>query len=120
MKTKISLLKSALITGLIFTALMARPNNAPVSGTVTSETEKAIRNYFKFPQILMPHMESRNQASKVEVLFTTDRTGKVNFVLAKTEDQGLKTEIEKQFSGMYLAKLKQDVVHRVVLNFRTL
>lgn len=120
MKTKITFIKTALVAGLILTTLLATPNNAPLSGTVTNETEKTIRNFFKFPQILMPHMESKSQSSKVEVLFTTDRSGRVNFVLANTQDRKLKAEIEKQFSTLYLAKLKQDVVHRVVLNFRTL
>jgi hypothetical protein len=121
MKTQINFLKAALITGLIFTALLASSNTSPASGNVSGETEKTIRNYFKFPQILMPHYENENasiHSNKVEVLFTTDKNGKVNFVLAKTSDPQLKQEIEKQFSKLNLVKLKQNVVHSVVLNFK--
>jgi hypothetical protein len=119
MKTT-SALKTIFLTGLLLATLLVRPNNTPSSGTVTNETEKTIRNYFKFPQVLIPSMESKSRSSKIEVLFTTDKNGKVNFVLAKTQDQKLKSEIEKQFSNLCLEKIKQDVVHSVVLNFRTL
>jgi hypothetical protein len=57
---------------------------------------------------------------KVEVLFTTDKSGKVNFVLAKTENQLLKKEIEDEFSKLSLSKVCAEVVHSVVLNFQTL
>jgi hypothetical protein len=120
-KTPLNLLKTLLITGLLLTTLTAVSNNTPSSNTVTNETEKTIRNYFKFPQILLPHYEVKSvQENKVEVLFTTDKTGKVNFVLAKTSDQQLKLEIEKQFSNLLLIKVKQNVVHSVTLNFKTL
>ncbi len=94
----------------------------PNEGTAsTAETEKVIRNYFKFPHILMPVNENKTAVNnKVEVLFSTDSTGKVNFALAKTEDNELKKEIEKQFMALQLKQLKIDVVHKVVLNFRTI
>lgn len=119
MKT-INLTKIILITGLILTTLVAVSNTTPSSSAVPAETEKTIRNYFKFPQVLLPHYESKTTSNRVEVLFTTDKTGKVNFVMAKTIDKELKLEIEKQFSNLQLSKLKQNVVHSVVLNFRTL
>jgi hypothetical protein len=119
MKTTL-ILKMSLVTGLILTSLLAKPNTSPVSGTITRETERTIRNYFKFPQILIPHMEPKGTCNKVEVLFTTDRNGNVNFVLAKTGNGKLKAEIEKQFLNLRLARIKQNVVHSVVLNFKTL
>jgi hypothetical protein len=86
-----------------------------------SETRKTIHDYFKFPGVLMPHQDAKvHTVQKVEVLFTTDRNGKVNFVLAKTADRQLKAEIEKQFSALFLTKVKEDVVHSVVLNFRSI
>ena len=116
-----NLTKLVLITGLSLFTLSVKSNTAPKSSTATTETEKTIKDYFKFPQILMPHKESKmTQSNKVEVLFTTDKNGKVNFVLAKTYDQELKSEIEKQFFTLHLSKLKQDVVHSVVLNFKTM
>ncbi|PBQ31494.1 hypothetical protein CNR22_06855 [Sphingobacteriaceae bacterium] len=121
MNTQITFTKIILITGLIFTTLLAVANTTPSASVVTSETEKTIRDYFKFPQILMPHYENKTaKSNKVEVLFTTDSTGKINFVLAKTSDKGLKQEIEKQFSHLQLPKVKQNVVHSVTLNFKTL
>jgi hypothetical protein len=120
MKTQIALIKTVLIAGSLFSSLLASSNTNPTSGKGSAETEKTIRTYFKFPQVLMPHIESKNQASKVEVLFTTGRNGKVNFVLAKTPNQKLKEEIEKQFSTLHLGNIKHDVVHSVILNFKTL
>lgn len=121
MKTQITFTKIILMTGLIFTTLLAVANTAPSSSVLTGETEKTIRHYFKFPQLLLPHYEAKTvKSNRVEVLFTTDKTGKVNFVMAKTADKELKQEIEKQFSNLQLSRLKQNVVHSVVLNFRTL
>lgn len=121
MKTKATIIKISLLAGLILTSLAGWSNSTPNSGTVTSETERTIRSYFKFPQVLLPHYETKTvQANRVEVLFTTDKSGKVNFVLAKTADPLLKEEIEKQFVTLQLNKVKQNVVHSVILNFRTL
>jgi hypothetical protein len=122
MKTKVNkLTKLVLLLSLSLTTFFAVSNNTPVSNSVTVETEKTIRNYFKFPQVLIPHHELKtSRANKVEVLFTTDKAGNVNFVLAKTNDLKLKQEIEKQFLTLHLEKVKQDVVHSVVLNFKTI
>lgn len=121
MNIQLTFTKILLITGLIFTTLLAVANKNPSAGAVKSETEKTIRDYFKFPQVLMPHYENKAVKShKVEVLFTTDTTGKINLVLAKTSDRELKMEIEKQFSNLKLPKVKQNIVHSVTLNFKTL
>jgi len=121
MKRTIHFTKIILIAGLIFTTLVAVSNTTPSTASVPDETEKTIRSYFKFPQVLLPHTEIKPvQSNKVEVLFTTDRTGKVNFVMAKTTDKELKREIENQFLNLQLNKLKQNVVHSVVLNFKTI
>ncbi len=119
MKTKIKTLKTLLIVGFITLSLLAVANTTPVADKNNTVTEKTIRDYFKFPQILIPgYQTNKNLSQKVEVLFTTDKNGKVNFVLAKTNDSELKTEIEKQFMELRLSKLKEEVVHSVVLNFR--
>jgi len=120
MKTTSAFTKMILIGGLIFSVLLAKSNTTPSTGTNTTATEKTIHDYFKFPRILIPRLEEKGHTSKVEVLFTTDQNGNVNFVLAKTDDQLLKTEIEKQFANLHLKKVKQNVVHSVVLNFRTI
>jgi hypothetical protein len=52
------------------------------------------------------------------VVFTTDEKGKVNFVLAKTENEILKKQIEKQFSEMILTKIKSNVAYSIVFNIK--
>lgn len=118
MKTlkKIALILCA--TLLTSSAIYAMPKDTNPNPKKVNETENTIRSYFKFPQLLIPYYEQKKAVPhKIEVLFTTDTTGKVNFVLAKTRDEVLKQEIENQFSKLYLNKLKQNTVHSVVLNF---
>jgi hypothetical protein len=57
--------------------------------------------------------------NKVEILFTTNEKGEVNFALAKTENKNLKKEIEKQFQTLHFTQLKKDAVNSVILNFKT-
>ena len=114
-------LKTVLLTLLVFSAFFAMSANIPGTKPGSHETEKAIQNYFKFPQILLPHGESNTLLSKrVEVLFTTDKNGRVNFAIAKTEDIALKDEVEKQFYKLRLPKIPAEVVHSVILNFKTM
>ena len=112
MKTNNNFLKSLFIIGFSFSTLLldARTNN---NESVMIETEKTIKASLKFPEGLIVNQ-------KIEVLFTTNQTGNVNFVLAKTNNISLKKEIEKQFSALQLTKLKENVVHSLVLNFKTI
>ncbi len=113
-------LKMFLLGFVLFSALFSVASKAPVMPR-NNETERAIKNYFRFPQVLLPHAEPKNyETKKVEVLFTTGQNGKVNFALAKTNDQALKQEVEKQFYKLQLPKLSTDVVHSVVLSFKAL
>ncbi|HOZ87665.1 MAG TPA: hypothetical protein PL029_07905 [Bacteroidia bacterium] len=115
------MVKLALLSGIIFSALVSVSSTLPHTTPGNNETEKAIKNYFRFPQVLLPHAEPKSYTSKkVEVLFTTDAQGRVNFVLAKTDDHLLKREVEKQFYKLRLPKITTEVVHSVVLNFKTL
>lgn len=120
MKTTIKFKKLAFFLVLTFSTVFAIAGNVPKTNITKVETEKTIRDYFKFPQVLIAHQDSEKLISKkVEVLFTTDQNGVVNFSLAKIDDENLKKEIEKQFSKLKLPKLKHDIVYSVVLNFRT-
>jgi len=116
------LIKFFFITGMFFLALNAFSASVAFSDPRDTKPEKTIKNYFKFPQILMRPSQQNGSIlpKKVEVLFTTDKSGKVNFVLAKTENQLLKKEIEDEFSKLSLSKVCAEVVHSVVLNFQTL
>jgi hypothetical protein len=69
------------------------------------ETQNTIRQHISFPNIILPIAK----IEKVEVVFTTDEKGKVNFVLAKTNNDVLKQQLEKQFSEMVLTKIKSNV-----------
>ncbi|MBA3682666.1 MAG: hypothetical protein H0W73_16115 [Bacteroidetes bacterium] len=115
MKTRNKITTLILMGGLLLISLTVKPNTKAGISPEAIETEKTIKDYFKFPQIIIPV----NASQKVEVLFTTDNNGKVDFVLAKTNDQNLKAEIEKQFLKLNLDKIKSNVVHSVTLNIKT-
>lgn len=121
MKTISKLTKLALLAVFTLSTLIISANTLPAETKKAKDTEKTIKDYFKFPGILIPmHSLNKAETEKVEVLFSTDQKGDINFVLAKTSKPELKAEIEKQFLKLHLTKLKHDVVHSVVLNFRTL
>jgi hypothetical protein len=123
MKT-VNFIKAGIIAGLIFTTTLTWSNTDPAPASTS--TTKTIRDYFKFPQMLLPYKESAAaQTNKVEVLFTTGKDGKVTPIaigvaFAKTPNWKLKYEIEKQFMLLLLKDLKENVVHSIVLNFKTL
>ncbi|MBI3233825.1 MAG: hypothetical protein HYZ42_07250 [Bacteroidetes bacterium] len=108
---------------LMFSTVIALSNNTPAKekGTPENGTEKTIRDFLKFPQVLIPTSQGIiNAPQKVEVLFTTDKSGTVNFVLAKTNNISLKAEIEKQFMALHFNNLKSEVVISVTLSFKTI
>jgi hypothetical protein len=88
--------------------------NANTGSDTLKETEKTIKQNVSFPKL------NSTDNEKVEVVFTTSETGKVDFVLAKTKNENLKKEIEKQFSGLTLNKLKANVAYSIVFNFKTI
>jgi hypothetical protein len=127
MKTMNNFIKLLGIGALMLSTLVTLANTTPArkKSDNAQVTEKTIKDYFKFPQVLIPHVNNAvvpdvKSEQKVEVLFTTDVNGTVNFVLAKTGNRELKSEIEKQFRSIHFNKLKSEVVHSVVLNFKTL
>lgn len=78
------------------------------------ETQRTIKQHISFPNIILPI----DRTEKVEVVFTTDEKGKVNFVIAKTENEILKKQIEKQFTEMTLTKIKSNVAYSIVFNIK--
>ncbi len=110
MKKLNQLKKTSLIIGLSLFTFFA--NAKSKTGIEILETEKIIKESIIFSTPVS------NQ--KVEILFSTNTNGEVNFVLAKTTDIKLKSEIEKQFSHLHLLRLKTDVVHSITLNFKTI
>ena len=124
MKKSLSQLNKALLLGAVmFSAIIGLAGtNPPTAKSKPEQNEKTIRDYFKFPQVLMPQMHENKipATQKVEVLFTTTKNGNVNFVLAKTNQPKLKEEIENQFLGFSFRQLQADVVHSIVLTFKTM
>lgn len=88
--------------------------NLPTGEEGIIETQLTIKQHISFPNIILPI----SKTEKVAVVFTTDEKGKVNFVLAKTENEQLKKQIEKQFSEMTLTKIKSNVAYSIVFNIK--
>jgi hypothetical protein len=95
------------------------PTGLPAEGTKAGkagiiETQRTIKQHISFPNIILLIAKTE----KVEVVFTTDEKGKVNFVTAKTENELLKNQIEKQFLEMTLSKIKSNVAYSIVFNIK--
>lgn len=117
MKTTTQKLQSLIkITGIVALSLGSFMLKAHNGNEHSDETTKTIKEHVKFPKLILPV----KQSEKVEVIFTTSDNGKVNFVLAKTENKFIKNEIEKQFQNLTLNKLKSNVAYSIVFNFKTL
>jgi hypothetical protein len=120
LKLKNGMIKLGAVLGFIFlsSAAVALGNdgseNLSVNNAGIIETQNTIRQHISFPNIILPI----TKAEKVEVVFTTDEKGKVNFVLAKTNNDVLKQQIEKQFSEMVLTKIKSNVAYSIVFNIK--
>lgn len=106
--------KASLAFAFILIGSSAFANHLGNGNDGIGETEKAIKQHITFPNVLMPI----NQTQKVEVVFTTAENGKVNFVLAKTENDILKKQIEKQFLELTLSKIKSNVAYSIVFNIK--
>jgi hypothetical protein len=111
LKLKNGMVKLSAVLGFIFlsSAAVALGGDENII-----ETQRTIRQHISFPNIILPI----SKTEKVEVVFTTDEKGKVNFVLAKTENEDLKKQIEKQFSEMTLTKIKSNVAYSIVFNIK--
>lgn len=104
------------LTGIVALSLGSFMLKAHTGNNGAEETEKTIKEHVKFPKLILPF----KQSEKVEVIFTTAENGKVNFVLAKTNNTIIKTEIEKQFQCLTLNKLKANVAYSIIFNFKNL
>src|SRR5688572_21556426 len=92
-------LRSLLLAGLLTasTSLMAT-DPAPRNKAV--KAERTLREYFRFPSFI--NKLPRTVEKKVEVLFTTGSDGRINFVLAKSDDPRLKRMVEDHLAGLRL------------------
>lgn len=100
-------IKTFILLSTAFLSLNMSANNT------AEEAQKEIREKIHMDQSVC------GSENKVEILFTTDEKGTVNFALAKTTNETLKKEIEKQFQTLHFNQLKKDAVNSVTLNFKT-
>jgi hypothetical protein len=107
------MIKAAALVTLTLGSLLLKANNGSEAAI---ETEKTIKEHIYFPGLILP----LQQQQKVEVVFTTNEKGKVDFVLAKTDNKDIKAAVEKQFSTLTLNKLKANVAYSIVLNIKTI
>lgn len=115
MKTiKSRILKLSSILTFVLASSFVNATNFSTGNESIIETEKTIKKHINFPNIIF----TKSTSEKVEVVFTTNEKGKVNFVIAKTKNQRLKTEVEKQFLELTLAKIKSNVAYSIVFNIK--
>lgn len=107
-------IKSAGLFSLLILGLNAKASVNPIGNEIVINAGNEIKHHLSFPNILM----NVNKSEKVEVVFTTSENGKVNLVIAKTENEILKREIEKQFLELVLDKLKSNVAYSIVFNIK--
>lgn len=105
-----SLLKitAIVILNSLFVAPLKANNGAEAS------TEKQIQKQLN---VNCTGLNAEEQ-TKVDVIFTTNEEGKVNLVIAKTENNEIRKEIEKNFSKLVLSKVKPNVCYGVTLNIK--
>ena len=113
-------IKVTAMVALTFGSFMAKAGNGNSENTKPAysadKPEKTIENHIRFPKLIVPIHKSE----KVEVIFTTDAGGKVDCVIAKTQNEELRKEIEKQFSALVLPNMKSNIAYSIILNFKTL
>lgn len=114
LRLKHGVIKLSAVLGFIFLSSSAVALGSDGNENII-ETQNTIRQHISFPNIILPIAKTE----KVEVVFTTDEKGKVNFVIAKTQNEVLKKQIEKQFSEMILTKIKSNVAYSIVFNIKT-
>lgn len=113
-KIKNQFVKALSVFSLVTLSSFSFASNLSNGNDAIIETEKTIKQHISFPNVILPIQKTE----KVEVVFTTSENGKVNFVLAKTDNDVLKKQIEKQFSELTLTKIKSNVAYSIVFNIK--
>lgn|GEM_PF-1354034 len=107
----------AILSGIfISTSAMAAPAGEKPMGSDAESASRTIKECIKFPNLNMYNISE----AKVNVVFTVDEAGRVNLVIANTENQGLRKSIEEQFLTLSLKQLKANNAYSIQFNFKTL
>lgn len=115
MKTLIKKSIAILAAGVLFSFNVKANDNEPKTITI-AETNKTIKEYVKFPNLML----NFSKEEKVNVVFTVNETGHVNLVIANTTNEILKKSIETQFMKLTLNHLKANNAYSIQFNFKTI
>lgn len=105
--------KKTIIAGLILSTLSS---SALANNGDQTTAEKEIQKHLAITNTSL----SKKDNMKVDVVFTTQEDGHVNFVIAKTDNEQLKKEVEDRFSKIVLKTIKPNVCYGITLNLKTL
>ncbi|MBS1650861.1 MAG: hypothetical protein JSU07_02510 [Bacteroidetes bacterium] len=100
--------KISLFAGLAL-VLLSDNLSAATSAHINENTCKTIAQQIHVNNLFI------NKNQKIEVLFTTNENGKVNFALAKTQNDVLKKHLESAFLKLTLLQLKANNVYAIEL-----
>jgi hypothetical protein len=113
MKNKIASFLAALLIG--GTALLSA-GNGKVKKITTPHPAKHIQNLVQLPE----QFKQIGFEEKVKVLFTVDKTGRVENVLCVCANAELKNSVEMQFRQMQFQQTKTNTLYTIHINFKVL
>lgn len=116
MKRLIKKTIATVAVGIMLTLNVQAAGNDKNSKPVLSNVSETIKDHVKFPKLLLNHKQEEN----VNVVFTVDELGKVNLVVANTDNLVLKQAIETQFAKLKLTQLKANNTYSIQFKFKTL
>lgn len=116
MKTLIKKTIAIVAAGIMLTLNVQAAENDKNSKPVLTNVSETIKDHIKFPRLLLDYKQEEN----VNVVFTVDELGKVNLVVANTDNLVLKHAIETQFAKLKLAQLKANNTYSIQFKFKTL
>lgn len=116
MKRLIKKAIATVVVGIMLTLNVQAAGNDKNSKPVLSNVSETIKDHVKFPKLLLNYKQEEN----VNVVFTVDELGKVNLVVANTDNLVLKQAIETQFAKLKLTQLKANNTYSIQFKFKTL
>lgn len=107
----------AILSGIFISlSAVAAPVGEKPLGTDVESASRLIKEQVKFSN----YATYQGHEEKVNVVFTVNEAGQVNLVIANTESQSLKKDIEEQFMKLSLKQLKANNAYSIQFNFKTL
>jgi hypothetical protein len=116
MNTTIKKTLIMLVSGLLLTFNTQAKENPNTTTTIGLNVVKEIKNQITFPNFI----QETNHTEEVKVVFTVNEVGKVNLVIANTNNTIFKQAIELQFLKLTLNQLKANHTYGIQFNFKTI